>query len=203
MTRRCCACKRELPLDAFITITERKRRGSKVYEYTKPSYDCRDCRKEQKRDLRRRKAEEAGRVFVSRGDRAAYEEGVRAARRQRKREAQARRQQALAATQARREAEEQTCKSCGQTKGRDEFHPSMLREGDRCCKTCVSVVDADKFRRGREDLSDNYVRRQLAKKTGLRHHDIPHVLVETERVRLKIVRIVGPWKQPVRKATER
>lgn len=81
----CSVCKRELPLDAFLTITKRGNRDSKPgYSWTGQSSECRECRKEQRRKWRRRKAEEAGRPFAPRGDRAAYEAAMRDARERRK-----------------------------------------------------------------------------------------------------------------------
>jgi hypothetical protein len=71
--RRCCLCKIEKELDAFLTITERQKRNGRIYEYVKPSYDCRECRNEAKRDGRRRKAEANGRTFVARGNQVEYE----------------------------------------------------------------------------------------------------------------------------------
>jgi hypothetical protein len=60
-TRRCYLCERDLAPDCFLAIVERKRRGDRVYEYRKLSYDCRDCRAEAKREQRRKRAEAEGR----------------------------------------------------------------------------------------------------------------------------------------------
>lgn len=81
--RRCYLCKRELPLSSFRVITTRQRRGAKVYSYTGPSNDCRDCNREYKREQRRREAEAAGKAYEARGDRAAWEARRRSAREQR------------------------------------------------------------------------------------------------------------------------
>lgn len=70
-TRRCYICKRTLPLDRFRTITTTARRGPRVYKYTQPSHDCRECNAEWKREQRRRKAAADGRQLVDNAQRRA------------------------------------------------------------------------------------------------------------------------------------
>lgn len=50
----CCVCRRLLGREQFQTLTERQRQGGRVYEYVKPSSDCRDCSNEKKRQARAR-----------------------------------------------------------------------------------------------------------------------------------------------------
>jgi 5-methylcytosine-specific restriction endonuclease McrA len=52
--RTCCRCKRTLPLDRFLIVTSRTKQRGRVYSYTRPSSDCRECRAIQKRQERRR-----------------------------------------------------------------------------------------------------------------------------------------------------
>jgi 5-methylcytosine-specific restriction endonuclease McrA len=72
-TRRCYLCKRDLPIEAFRTITSTQRRAGRVYLYVQPSHDCRDCNREYKREQRRKRAERQGRPFEARGERTAWE----------------------------------------------------------------------------------------------------------------------------------
>jgi 5-methylcytosine-specific restriction endonuclease McrA len=83
-TRRCYLCKRDLPLEQFRTLNSTQRRGAKVYRYTGPSSDCRDCNREYKREQRRKRAEREGKPYTPQGDRAAWEAQRRADREQRK-----------------------------------------------------------------------------------------------------------------------
>lgn len=194
--RRCCVCKRRRPLAAFPTIVERKTRGTRVYEYVKPSYDCRECRNEQRRDYRRRKAEAAGKPFVPRGNRAAWELSRAAAREARKAERLAQYQRWLAEQQAASKARRHhlrtsaslTCSMCGKTKARREFYRGELTR----CKACVCRRDAKKFQRDRASLSNGYIKRKLTNYTGLRSADIPPSLIEAKRAQLMLQRLVNP-----------
>lgn len=86
---RCYVCKREMTLDRFLTITVRDKRCKPGYSWTGPSWDCRECRAKQRREYRRRKAEESGRAFTPRGDRKEYASRMQDIRAQRKSERQA------------------------------------------------------------------------------------------------------------------
>jgi len=68
VTRRCYLCKRDLPLEQFRTIASSQKRGAKVYRYTGPSSDCRDCNREYKREQRRKRAEATGKPYSNRAD---------------------------------------------------------------------------------------------------------------------------------------
>lgn len=51
---RCSVCRRDLPHDAFITMTVKDKRCKPGHEWTGLSYDCRECRSEAKRQARAR-----------------------------------------------------------------------------------------------------------------------------------------------------
>lgn len=200
----CYLCKRQLPADAFPTITVRDKRGKPGYSHTGPSSDCRGCRKAQRREWRARKAQAAGKAFSPRGDREAYEEACRrrrAAERatsesRRSEEVRARREERSALDRLAQSATYLTCSKCGIARSISEFHPSQRVHGWTACKTCWVARDAVKFANDRALLTDVYVKRQLYKKSGLKHTQIPQILVEAERARLMVQRVVGPWKQP-------
>lgn len=67
----CSACGRDLPLDAFNLVKDKRKghEGEKV-----PASDCRECRKRQRREWRAGKAEEAGRQYMTREEMAAERE---------------------------------------------------------------------------------------------------------------------------------
>jgi hypothetical protein len=193
-TRRCYLCKRELPIAAFRTITSTERRGPRVYRYTQPSHDCRDCNREYKRAARRRKAEAVGRSFGARGDRAARE----AASRQREADRRAERQRSYQAyldeqervRQHRRESPELECLKCHASKPRGDFYPSQLMLA--LCRACIDAESARRFQQAKDSLADSYVKRRIANATGLRHAQIPAVMVEAKRAQLMIDRAMPP-----------
>lgn len=194
----CCVCKRTLPLDAFLTITVRDKRGRPGHMWTGPSSDCRECRNEAKRVWRRRKAEQLGKVFVPRGDRAAWEAQQRETRKRRQAAQMAQRQSAAeerrrarrAAAEERRRARASfsvlLCSQCMQARPRGDFYASDLG----ACKACIAKRDAAKFQRDRKLISDRYVRRQLTKHSGLRAADIPQAMIEAKRAQLLLERVV-------------
>jgi 5-methylcytosine-specific restriction endonuclease McrA len=76
--RTCSVCKVALPLSRFQTI--RERRGAHVY--VGPSYDCRACRAEKKRQHREQQAERQGRRYRTRQELYAEMAAAKAAREQ-------------------------------------------------------------------------------------------------------------------------
>lgn len=196
--RACYICKRSLPFDQFLTIRQMDKRG-RGYEYNGPSFECSECRMAQRREWRRRKAEQAGREFVPRGNRAAYEEQCRIARDQRKVDWQERCRAMLAEHEARRqeirERTEHRCTKCLRMKQRGEFYPSSIatgRESQMICRACYADIMSARFKRDRESLSDGYIKRQLTKYSGLRRGDIPSVLIEAKRAQLMLERALPP-----------
>lgn len=189
--RHCCSCKRALPVDRFLTITERQTRPSgKVYTYRGPSYDCRDCRNEAKREARRMSAERAGRTFEPRGDRTAWEAAGVRRRAERRAERQARYQAHLdeqeRVRQHRRESPELECAKCREIKPRAEFYVSTVAIA--ACRSCVDAASMASWARARDELADRYVKQQIAKMTGLHHPAIPTVLIEAKRAQLMLQR---------------
>lgn len=64
----CYACNRWLDPDAFLTITTRDKRCKPGHTWTGKSSDCRECRKRQRCEWRRKKAEAAGRKPYTNGE---------------------------------------------------------------------------------------------------------------------------------------
>jgi hypothetical protein len=195
--RRCYLCKRDLPLDHFPTITERKRKGERVYEYVKLAYDCRDCRIEQRRQQRIRKAEQEGRPYLTREELHAKQReeakgrkaAQAAARRDRWRKMMAEQEERR---RQRQESPESQCSKCRVTKDRSEFYASEID----VCKSCIADRDSSKFKHDRDTLSDVYIRRQLIKRAGIRARDIPIVLIEAKRAHLLVERQLHPHRRP-------
>lgn len=194
--RRCYICKRTLPLASFRTITTTSDGGR--YRYVTPSHDCRECNKEYKRQQRRRKAEAAGKVFVPRGDRAAWEAQQRAAREaivvQRQTQQQLRIAERAKRTEDLRSAATLQCRTCNETKARSDFVPHSLRDVPQC-RACFRTAEAASFQRQKNALTSNFVKKQIVKHSRLlKMRDIPQSLVEAKRAQLLIQRVVTPRK---------
>lgn len=67
----CSVCDRALPTEKFIPLTRSDKRCKPGHVWSGFSSDCRECRIQHKRDVRRKKADAAARPFVARSDRDA------------------------------------------------------------------------------------------------------------------------------------
>lgn len=200
MTERTCyICGQAKPIEQFPVIRFTDKRCKPGYSRTAPSYDCRDCRKEQRREWRRKKAQEAGKPFVPHGDREEFEAKMRTARAQRKTqraEAERLRRQAVSEeARGRREAiagaDELQCYRCRTLKARGEFQPSRLTVASSIvCRTCSGAEDAVRFQKAREELSDAYVKRVLVKYLRVPARHIPDAMVEAKRLQMQIERLI-------------
>jgi hypothetical protein len=199
--RRCYLCKRELPLDRFLTITERQTRPSgKMYTYRGPSYDCRDCRNEAKREGRRRAAEHAGRPFM---DRAAREAAAAERRAAKEAERQAHLDKRQRVRRYRQQSSELRCNQCHVTKPRADFMPSDLTgRAPPVCRACSCAASHSTHRAQSEALADPYVKRLIANKSGLGHAEIPPALIEAKRVQLQIFRALPKTPRARRRPAE-
>lgn len=77
----CSVCSRALQPEAFLAIVVKDKRCKPGHALETRSYDCRECRNERKRELRRKKAEADGRNFMTRSE---LEAQWRTARQERK-----------------------------------------------------------------------------------------------------------------------
>lgn len=187
--KRCSICKDVKPRASFLTVTSRAK-TPKQSDWTGPSSECRDCRKDQRREWRRKKAADAGKSFMSLRERA----WRRAEKALLVVERTAQRQAAWQASRRhRQESSTLMCARCKEAKGRAGFSPGELRY----CKPCVRERDAAKFKRDMEKLTDAYVKRMLTKHTGLRWKDIPPVLIEAKRAQLMLQRVVNPRRKAI------
>lgn len=205
--KRCGACGRDLPRERFYQALD-KRRGKKY-----PSWRCIECEKAGDRERRRRQGRPSREELKARSATGKAERERDKSRRRSERLAQKAgrqyrpREQRVADSAARRVNQTTSpvlaCSKCGETRPRDDFHPSALDT----CKACVSKRDRATFLRAKETLSDTYVKRQLTKHTGLRRGDIPAALIEAKRIQLAIHRMVAardsvPIAERLRRRTE-
>jgi hypothetical protein len=186
----CGTCKRLLGVECFYL--QRDKRYGRDYPKT---HRCKECDAVYVRERWKQKREAEGRVYETR---EALNERLAARKAARRAERLRLWQEQLAEQERRREQRATSptlkCSSCGETRPRSDFHPSMLDT----CKSCVSERDHEKFQRDRATLSDRYVKRQLTKWTGLKASDVPAALLEAKRVQLQIQRLVAPRGEAVR-----
>lgn len=209
MTHRTCRrCRQSLQIVAFPVRRDRRRTGERLFPF------CRECRNKQAQEnYRAARIRSGARMYecrrcseIGHNTRTCERTGVVRAdwldrsepewKSKRESERKFKRKAVTEADQLRiLESPVLRCKQCLESKAKTEFHASQIRRirrGDAQCKSCTSNADTDKFRAGRELLSDDYVKRQISKHTSIRRRDIPQSMIEAKRAQLMIQRIVKP-----------